>query len=225
MCIRDRSISIDLNLSQHFYFTSTNLSGKTKKLISEHSSAVSYHPYVSTNLLPKLSITVSRERRTLLSSRGINKRITPTKLAEGKSVASYPHDFAAKHICRKMLHSASFFLSLKENWSDSVDTLRSLSCLILCWNEKEKQLRSCSVIYRPRKKPKSSWNIPSYMKSIDKWILDLLAKDTCLAKKKWSHKRVIIRCCVLSIRLLQLHYQNYLSQFQGSDGHFYQIGA
>ena len=41
------------------------------------------------------------------------------------------------------------------------------SCLTLCWDEKEKQLRSCSLIYRPRKNPKSSWNIPSYMKSID----------------------------------------------------------
>ena len=64
------------------------------------------------------------------------KSTTPTNLAEGKSIACHHHDFAAKHSWCKMLHSASFFLSLKENWSDSVDTLRSFPCLILCWNEK-----------------------------------------------------------------------------------------
>ena len=41
-----------------------------------------------------------------------------------------------------MLNSDTFYFSLKENWSDSVDTLRSLSCLILCWNEEEKHFRS-----------------------------------------------------------------------------------
>ena len=51
-------------------------------------------------------------------------------------------NFLKKHICCKMLHSVSFFYSLKENWSDSVDTLRSLASLILSWNEKEKQPRS-----------------------------------------------------------------------------------
>ena len=39
-----------------------------------------------------------------------------------------------------------FFSPLKENWSDSVDTLRSLSSLILCWNKREK--RSKSLLHR-----------------------------------------------------------------------------
>ena len=61
---------------------------------------------------------------------------------------------------------------------------------------------------------KENWS-DSLDTSIAKSILYLLAKETCLAKKL-NHKRALVFCCILPICLQQLHYQNYLSQFQGS---------
>ena len=72
-----------------------------------------------------------------------SKCSTPTKLAQGNSLSSrilaiilLQNTFVAR--CYTLRH---FFLSLKGNWSDSVATLPLLVCLILCWNEKEKQPR------------------------------------------------------------------------------------
>ena len=106
---------------------------------------------LATTAFSELYITVSRQQGTFLSNRCINEmhytyQITRRQVS---SFASPRYDFAAKHISRKMLHSYSFFFSLKENWSDSVDSLRSLAGLILCWKEKEEKLRSFL-----------HWNIP-----------------------------------------------------------------
>ena len=57
-----------------------------------------------------------------------------------------------KQINCKMLNSASISLSLKENWSDTVEILCSLACLILCWNQNGKQLRSFL-----------HWDVPSFI--------------------------------------------------------------
>ena len=119
-----------------------------------------------------------------------------------------------------MLHCL-LFLSLKENWSDSVDTLHSLSCLILCWNEKEKQPRS--FLHR---------NIPlltNHEQTAAEKLRHTLAKlrrtgtligQKCpkievncqvdprfacnenLSIKKWSHKQTLVRCCVFSHMLV-----------------------
>lgn len=43
--------------------------------------------------------------------------------------------------------------------------------------------------------------------------------------KEESHRRALVRCCVLPICLQHLHYQNYLSHFQGNEGIFYEIGV
>ena len=40
-----------------------------------------------------------------------------------------------------------------------------------------------------------------------------------------GYRRALVRCCVSPICLQQLHFQNYISQFQGSKGHFHQIGV
>ena len=66
----------------------------------------------------------------------------------------------------------------------------------------------CSGPLTGNKCPKIEW--------CGKWILDLLANKTCRAKEE-SHRRALVRCCVLPICLQQLHYQNYLSQFQWSE--------
>ena len=116
------------------------------------------------------------------------------------------------------------FLSLKENWSHSADTLHSLACMIICWNEKEKQLWSFQHPNLPRvtnhkqnavKKLKHTWaklgrtgtlifqKCPK-LNSIGMWILDLLPNKTCVPKK-WSHEQTLVPCCVIPIGLYHFY--------------------
>ena len=148
-------------------------------------------------------LSVLREQRILQWNWCKIKMQYPYQISTGKlSFVTYPrHDF---HISCKMLNSAPFFFSLKENWSDSVDTLRSLACLILCWNKKEKRLRS---YLHPNLQPVTSHEqnaMKKFKHTLAKlsrtgtligqkctriqvnWILDFLAKETCLAKQKKS---------------------------------------
>ena len=161
---------------------------------------------LATIALSELSTTVSREQRTFQSNWCKIKMQYPYQISTGQlPFVTYPrHDFAAKHICCKMLHSAPFFFSLKGNWSDSVATLPSLVCLILCWNEKYKQLRSFLHPNLQRVTNHEQNAIKKFKHASAKlsctgtligktypriqvnWILDFLAKETCLRKQKKS---------------------------------------
>ena len=109
-----------------------NLSGKKNNVSSEHSSGVAYHPYACNNCIFRIiyhSFKVAR--------------VISIKLPEAKSL---PLHLLAMTLLQNTLfaryYTPPLFFSLKENWSDSVDSLRSLPGLILCWREKVEKLRS-----------------------------------------------------------------------------------
>ena len=109
---------------------------KKRSPISEHSSNPAYYSNVRNDYAKELSITVSREWRSFVLNLCTIEMHNAYQFS-GKqvfSVVSPCHDFPEKHICFKMLNTASSFFSLKENWSASVDTLRALDSLILCSN-------------------------------------------------------------------------------------------
>ena len=160
--------------------------------------------------LSELSITVSREWRTLLSNRCKIEMHYPYHISRMQLsfVASPRHDFLDKTHLSQDVTLCFLFLSLKENWSDSVDTLRSLVSLILCWNKKEKQVRS--FLHR---------NIP-WVTNHDQAAVEKLEHTLAKLKaQRHSHWPQVPIC------LQQLHYQNYLSQFQGGERQFYQISV
>ena len=105
---------------------------------------------LETIALLELYITVLGERRTFLSNRCINEM-------------HYTYGIGRRQVCHvsspwlccktRLLQDDTLcvhFLSFKENWSYSADTLHSLACMIICWNEKEKQLWSFQHPNLPR---------------------------------------------------------------------------
>ena len=137
---------------------------------------------LATTAFSELYITVSRQQGTFLSNRCINEmhytyQITRRQVS---SFASPRYDFAAKHISRKMLHSYSFFFLWRK--TDRIQWIPCDHLLVWFYAEKRKNQSLDHFSFKiflnlsTTIKPKSSWNIPLYMRSIRNWILDFLAK-------------------------------------------------
>ena len=154
---------------------------------------------LATILLSQLSINVIRHRRIFLSINRINEMHYPFQVSRRQvCLVSWPW-FPVQRICRKILHSASFFsLYMKTN------RFQWIPCLhLLVWfyaeTRKKNSLDHCWI--------EMFLNLSTTIKSsaLAKSILDLLARETCLARK-WKHKRALIQCSLTHIFLQQLHY-------------------
>ena len=135
-------IEMFLNLS-----TTIKSSALTKRILDlparETCLAGKWNTHIlATIALSELYITVLGERTTFLLNWCINEMHYTYRISR-RQVWHVPLPWLC---CKtRLLQDVTLcvhFFSFKETWSDSVDTLHSLACMIICWNEKEKQLWS-----------------------------------------------------------------------------------
>ena len=151
------------------FASKTNLSGKKSKNISEHSYGAAYHPYAGNNCTIRIIYHSLKKRgqRKFLSNWCINEMPYPYRIrrAQVSSVISPRYDFPAKHISRRMLHSASFpFLWSKTDWIQWIPSIHLLLSFYAETRKKNSLDHFCIKIFLEllitNKPQHRSWKIP-----------------------------------------------------------------